>query len=125
LIYKNYGAGAANLFVGGSNDSTRLTNGNAKTWTLAVTRLTEAGTSPTNGVFLINQKRSTTNELTAPFIDHMHLDDTGASEILFGASEGNTYATRGDYVHLWKVTLDSSTHDPIPATLFVTHCDTG
>ena len=52
LVYKNYGAGQANLFAAGSIDST-FTDTGTKDWKLGVTRLTESGTTSTNGAFLI------------------------------------------------------------------------
>jgi len=58
---------------------------------------------------------------TVPYIDHMHLDDTGAVEILFGSSRSNERMNSGDQIHIWKVNLDPTTHNPIPGSLTVTH----
>ena len=46
-----------------------------------------------------------------PLVDHMHLDDTGAVEYLYGTTRGSVYATSGSYVYIWKVQLDPD-HKP-------------
>ena len=48
----------------------------------------------------------------------MHLDDTGGSEILFGSSRSLDESKAGNYIYLWKTTLDAS-HNPDPSNLFV------
>ena len=63
LVYKNYCATCANLFVGGSNDWSHITdNGQDKRWTLAIVRMNEDGTTPANSVFHINVREWLTNE---------------------------------------------------------------
>ena len=48
----------------------------------------------------------------------MHLDDS-SGEILFGSSKSFNNNKAGDYIFLWKSTLDAS-HNPDPANTFVT-----
>ena len=88
LVYRNYGAGQANLFVGGTNDWSHITaGGQTKKWTLSVMRLTEAGQSPPNQVFHLDQAANLgghNDPLNAPTIDHMALDD--ATNVLFGTT---------------------------------------
>lgn len=118
LVYKNYGAGQANLFVAGSIDST-YTSTNNKDWKLGVTRLTESGTTSTNGAFLIEAKSGGFDKHNEhPWINHMHIDDVSipGEEWLFGSTEYNKNNRAGEEVYLWKVKLDAS-HNPDPAQL--------
>lgn len=115
LVYKNYGAGQANIFVGGSADKTHLSNGDNKEWVLSITRLTEAGVAA--NAFLISTEGTTpvTKENEHPYIDHMHLDDTTypGEEWLFGSTRNNKFNKEGEEIHFWKMKLDSVSHDPL------------
>ena len=53
-------------------------------------------------------------------MDNMHLDDSNSPEILFGSTRSFWRPNmRGTQVYIWKVELDTSTHDPVPSTVFV------
>ena len=75
----------------------------------------EDGTSPINSVFHIKQREWHTTEADAPYIDHMHLDDTTfpGEEWLFGSSRSVKRVASGDFIYLWKVKLDAN-HNPDP-----------
>ena len=49
----------------------------------------------------------------------MHLDDTSHSdeEWLFGSTRSHDFASMGDWVYMWKVRLDPTTHNPDSSTL--------
>ena len=49
----------------------------------------------------------------------MHLDDTShlGEEWLFGSTRSHDFASMGDWVYLWKVRLDPTTHNPDSSTL--------
>lgn len=82
--------------------------------------MNEDGTTPANSVFHINVLEWLENENDAPYIDHMHLDDTTfpGEEWLFGSSKSRRVNIAGDFIWLWKVKLDVN-HDPDPTTLTV------
>ena len=100
--------------MGGNTD-----NGDDK-WRLSITRLTELGQSPSNNVFALNQEKWEGSDNDAPFIDHMHLDDTSdpGKEWMFGSSRSRDEDITGDFTYLWKVKLDAN-HNPNSATVII------
>ena len=59
-------------------------------------------------------------------IDHMHYqnDHTQAGEWLFGTTRSNDLTHKGDYVHVWRLDLDSD-HNPRSDNLQVKQLDAG
>ena len=56
----------------------------------------------------INFRGDYTDEIKAPYIDNMSIDESTGSSVLFGTSKSREVNSSGDEIHLWKVTLDSS-----------------
>ena len=54
-----------------------------------------------------------TDETTAPYIDHMHLDDTSdpSKEWLFGTTRSSSINASGSFIFIWKIDLDAA-HNP-------------
>lgn len=47
----------------------------------------------------------------------MHLDSSTGEDWLFGTTRSVNRVSSGDYVYIWKIQLDSVTHDAIPDTI--------
>jgi len=124
IVYKNYGAGQPNLFVGGSIDENPENNNN-KSWRPAIMRLKEDGTSGLNADFLI-QSELYTDESKSPYIDNMHLDDTvSGEEWLFGTTRNLDIGNTAKEILFWKCDLDPITHNPRDDNMVVTHLRDG
>ena len=72
LVYKNYGTGQANLFVGGALDLNNKA-GTAPRFYLGITRVLENGNSNASSTFLIRVE-TVQLEVDPNYIDHMFLD---------------------------------------------------
>ena len=54
-----------------------------------------------------------TDESTAPYIDHMHLDqESNSEEWLFGSTRSSDDSASGSFVFIWKMDLDPTTRNP-------------
>lgn len=77
---------------------------------------------PTSGAIItyLDQEIVTTDiSDRAPYIDHMHLDDQsiGGEEWLIGTAKSYDPDRSGEYLYVFKVKLDPTTHAPIDSGL--------
>ena len=106
LIHRNFCNGCGNLIVGAVSWIETL-----GTFELSIARLKEDGTAHSFWSF---KQESEESKDDAPYIDHMHLDSSTGEDWLFGTTRSRNREWSGYWVYIWKVQLDSDTHDPIP-----------
>ena len=105
-------------------DSERVTNGDSSNWVISIARIKEDGTTDTNNLFWINQELGFSDESKAVWMDNMYLDDSSSPEVLFGSTRSlESSSKRGKEVYIWKVELDTTTHDPVGSSVFVAYLD--
>ena len=56
-------------------------------------------------------------------IDHMALDETGATSYLFGTTRGSNHSTRGEQIYIWRVSLLAGSSYVDPSSLIIRHLD--
>ena len=114
LVYRDNGETGSNLYVGGATDSCHvLENSDEKCWTLSITKITHDGSHDHSTQINPYGTSFHTDEATAPYIDHMHLDqESNSDEWLFGSTRSSDDSASGSFVFIWRMDLDPTTKNP-------------